>query len=156
MYLKNILIDNYGAINKLNLEFPFNEDGSPKPLILVGKNGSGKTLLTSSIVDSLIQIKRANYHSISEAKENSYYKAGKKDYITVGEKYSFIRIIYSKNEGERITYNDIASTVPNDTRVLLQHYNINLTAEFNDYGFSKTIDGDTKGVFEKMQYYIFQ
>ncbi len=78
MYLKNIQIDNYGAIPKLNIEFPFNDDGTPKPVVLVGKNGSGKTLLTSSIVDSLIQIKRSEFHSITEEKDNSYYKAGKK------------------------------------------------------------------------------
>ncbi|ESJ55076.1 hypothetical protein CFSAN001079_18824, partial [Salmonella enterica subsp. enterica serovar Ohio str. CFSAN001079] len=48
-----------------------------------------------------------------------------------------------------IYYNDIASTQPTKTRELLQHYNINLNQEFIDYGFSKTINGDTKGIFEK-------
>lgn len=149
MYIKNILINNYGALSSFNLEFPFNENGSPKPIVLVGKNGSGKTLLTSSIVDSLIEIKRANFRTINETKENSYYKAGKKDYITVGENYSFVRVEFSKGDGSSIYYNDIASTQPTKTRELLQHYNINLNQEFIDYGFSKTINGDTKGIFEK-------
>ncbi|UAD81140.1 hypothetical protein A4H74_019040 [Salmonella enterica subsp. enterica serovar Ohio] len=88
-------------------------------------------------------------------RENSYYKAGKKDYITVGENYSFVRVEFSKGDGSSIYYNDIASTQPTKTRELLQHYNINLNQEFIDYGFSKTINGDTKVFLKRTQYYIF-
>lgn len=149
MYLKTVQIDNYGAIKKLNIEFPFNEDGSPKPLILVGKNGSGKTLLTSSIVDSLIEIKRSEYNSLMEVKEGSYYKAGKKDYIHDGEIYSFIRVVFDLNNDNRILYNDLASHDPNQTMTLLQHYNLNLGNEFINNGFSKSIEGETKNIFSK-------
>lgn len=149
MYLKNIQIDNYGAILKLNIELPFNDDGTPKPVVLVGKNGSGKTLLTSSIVDSLIQIKRSEFHSITETKDNSYYKAGKKDYIRESQSFSFIRITYTLDNVNRIIYNDIASHTPNDTIKLLQHYNINFSHDFTDNGFTKSIEGETKGIFSK-------
>ncbi|ROR10144.1 putative ATP-binding protein involved in virulence [Erwinia sp. JUb26] len=149
MYIKSIQIDNYGAIEKLSLDLPFNEDGTPKPMILVGKNGSGKTLLTSSIVDSLIEIKRSNFQSIAEAKERSYYKAGKKDYIKQGENYSYIRVIYENvdDNKKRVVYNDVASYSAIETRDLLQHYNINLAHDFNDHGFSKTIEGESKNIF---------
>ncbi len=149
MYLKNIQIDNYGAIPKLNIELPFNDDGTPKPVVLVGKNGSGKTLLTSSIVDSLIQIKRSEFHSITEAKDNSYYKAGKKDYIREGQLFSFVRISYVLNNAKRLVYNDIASYTPSETQKLLQHYNINFQHDFTDNGFSKSIEGEAKGIFSK-------
>ncbi|MHC9002242.1 AAA family ATPase [Enterobacter adelaidei] len=149
MYLKNIQIHNYGAIQKINIEFPFNDDGTPKPVVLVGKNGSGKTLLTSSIVDSLIQIKRLEFHSIAEAKDSSYYKAGKKDYIREGQSFSFVRISYALNNDSRLIYNDIASHSPIDTRKTLEHYNINFRHDFNDNGFTKSIDGEAKGIFSK-------
>jgi hypothetical protein len=37
MYLKKLAIKNYGPINELNIELPFKEDKTPKPVIFVGK-----------------------------------------------------------------------------------------------------------------------
>ncbi len=56
MYLKNLYIKNLGPIDELNLEFPFFDDDSPKPIVFVGHNGSGKTVVLSSIVDALQEI----------------------------------------------------------------------------------------------------
>jgi signal recognition particle GTPase len=44
MYLANILLENSGPITSLDVSLPFNADGSPKPLVVVGTNGSGKTI----------------------------------------------------------------------------------------------------------------
>lgn len=55
MYLKEIEIQNYGAIENLKYSFPFDETGNPLPVILIGKNGSGKTLVLSNILHSLIE-----------------------------------------------------------------------------------------------------
>ena len=53
MYVKRVHIENYGAINSLDISFPF--DGStPKPVVIVGINGSGKSLVLSHIVNALI------------------------------------------------------------------------------------------------------
>lgn len=51
MYIKEIDVETLGPLEKANIKFSFNEDGSPKPLVLVGKNGSGKSTLISNIVD---------------------------------------------------------------------------------------------------------
>ena len=56
MYLKRIISENVGPIEKVDIKPSFNEDGSPKPLILVGENGSGKSTLLSNIVDSFYEI----------------------------------------------------------------------------------------------------
>jgi len=56
MYLKRIISENVGPIDKVDIKPSFNEDGSPKPLILVGENGSGKSTLLSNIVDSFYEI----------------------------------------------------------------------------------------------------
>lgn len=57
MYLKNLFIENAGAIEKISLveEDIFHEE-LPKPIILLGKNGTGKTTLMSCIVDALYEL----------------------------------------------------------------------------------------------------
>ena len=52
MYAKRIQIDNYGPIDQLDITFPFEGD-IPKPVVLVGENGSGKSILLSHIVNGL-------------------------------------------------------------------------------------------------------
>ena len=41
MYTKKIRIDHYGPIDYLDIEFPIKGD-APKPVVLVGENGSEK------------------------------------------------------------------------------------------------------------------
>lgn len=65
MYLTELLIINSGAIERLTLRPQFNLDGSPKPIILVGVNGAGKTGLLSIIADGLIEIAAQHYQNIT-------------------------------------------------------------------------------------------
>ena len=79
MYIKEIDVENLGPIEKANIKFNFNEDGSPKPLILVGKNGSGKSTLISNIVDSFYEFAAKAYSNIQINDKNKtsyscYYK----------------------------------------------------------------------------------
>ena len=45
MYISKILVENVGPIEKATIQFPFNDNGSPKPVVIVGENGTGKTTL---------------------------------------------------------------------------------------------------------------
>jgi hypothetical protein len=65
MYLTNALILNSGAIEKLTLEPQFNSDGTPKAIVLVGTNGSGKTNVLSIVADGLIEIAAKHYQNIT-------------------------------------------------------------------------------------------
>lgn len=55
MYLDNVIIKNNGIIKSLNIQLEFTQDGNPKPLILAGLNGSGKTNFLSIITDALLE-----------------------------------------------------------------------------------------------------
>ena len=44
MYVKRIVLENVGPIQKIDYEFPFEPEGNPKPVVLVGPNGSGKSI----------------------------------------------------------------------------------------------------------------
>lgn len=93
MYLDKINIENYGSIDKFAYTFRFDEKGNPIPLILVGKNGSGKTLVLANIVDALVEAKRKAYpERLLEVALNKYYKLGSKRYIKVGKQHSFVSI----------------------------------------------------------------
>jgi len=77
MYLRECLIENVGPIKSLDLSMPFNEDGSPKPMIFVGQNGSGKTILLAHIADALIEFAKTVYTDIVPGQrrfESPYFK----------------------------------------------------------------------------------
>ena len=63
MYLKQIYIENSGPLRQFGLNLDFTTDGLPKPLILVGPNGSGKTNLLSLITDALFEAAAAHYQN---------------------------------------------------------------------------------------------
>lgn len=94
MYLKNIIIENYGPYENIDIKFRFDIQGNPIPLILIGKNGSGKTILLSHIVNSLISAKQLAFED-SEVEQGKVYKYRSPSYIHSGKIYSFSKIEYS-------------------------------------------------------------
>jgi predicted ATP-binding protein involved in virulence len=57
MYLKSIHLENTGPITEFKLDLPF-ENELPKPVVLVGRNGSGKSTVLSFIVNALVTLKQ--------------------------------------------------------------------------------------------------
>ncbi|MGE8132927.1 AAA family ATPase [Novosphingobium subterraneum] len=64
MYLKYAYVENSGSLRNLQVNLPFNADGRPKPLILVGGNGGGKTNFLSLVADSLFEAAAAHYDDV--------------------------------------------------------------------------------------------
>jgi ABC-type cobalamin/Fe3+-siderophores transport system ATPase subunit len=60
MYFQKATIENTGPIGLLQLDFPFNNN-TPLPVIVVGENGTGKTILLSHLVNSLVIGKTYHY-----------------------------------------------------------------------------------------------
>ncbi len=59
MYLKHLMIYNSGPTQELDLQPQFTDGGLPKPLILVGLNGAGKTNVLSTIADAILELQVA-------------------------------------------------------------------------------------------------
>lgn len=102
MYINEIDVENLGPIEKANIKFNFNEDGSPKPLILVGKNGSGKSTLISNIVDSFYEFAAKAYSNIQINDKNKtsyscYYKILSPIEIQTGKSFLYSHIIFEEN-----------------------------------------------------------
>lgn len=104
--LKNIAIENSGPIENLNIEFPFTADGLPKPLILVGENGSGKTTALSFIADSLLQGAATKFNDVltPNGLGTFYYRLRSAD-VRIGATSSITHIRY-EHQGQDVHYVD--------------------------------------------------
>ena len=116
MYLKRIQLTNYGPIEDVDLQLPFDDNGHPKPVVLVGENGSGKTLLLSHIVNGLIQAKGEVYPESREVAQGKVYKLRSGMYIGGGHDHYFSMVEfdgdYSVSEIRTTHQKDHYSTPP--------------------------------------------
>jgi len=87
MYIKRIKLTNVGPIVNLDYHFPFTEDGKPKPVIIVGSNGTGKSIFISYIINALISAKQVIYDNSSEVEQGKVYKYQSSRYIHNGADY---------------------------------------------------------------------
>ena len=92
MYVKRVRITNYGPVEALDIEFPFDGDNKPKPVVLVGANGSGKSVLLSHIVNGLLSAQAAAYPESPEVELGKAYKVRSPRYVTLGKEYSFTQV----------------------------------------------------------------
>ena len=94
MYARRIQLTNYGPIDELDITFPFEGD-APKPVVLVGENGSGKSILLSHIVNGLVAAKGVAFPKASEVETGSVYKLRNNSYIKTGRRYYYGRVDFS-------------------------------------------------------------
>lgn len=97
MYVQRIQLENYGPIDKIDIAFPFNENGNPKPVVLVGENGSGKSVLLSHIVNGLVAAKNSVYPETPELETGKVFKMRAPSYIKLGGEYCFGKVNYEND-----------------------------------------------------------
>ena len=95
MYARRIQLTSYGPIDHVDIHFPFRDDGMPKPVVLVGENGSGKSILLSHIVDGLVMAKGVTYPKNPEVETGQVYKIRSNAYIKAGHEYCFARVDFA-------------------------------------------------------------
>lgn len=96
MYFKKAKFVNSGPIKDVQLEFQFHDDGRPKPLVIVGENGSGKTIILSHLANTLLCFKTAIYPS-TELDTDRTYRIRSPKYISSGTNFSFAQLELSNN-----------------------------------------------------------
>lgn len=97
MHFKKIEIENAGPIDHLLIDFPTTESSSPKPLVIVGENGTGKTILLSYLVNALIAAKQTAFDD-TEVEHGKVYKYRSPQYIRAGAHYSYGRVDFSNDQ----------------------------------------------------------
>lgn len=136
MYLRNLHIRNIGPIEKLDLEFELQETSYPKPIILVGKNGSGKTYTLSYIVDSFYELAKKHFNDvvkISNGVNSPYFRVISGNDISTqtnsGSASAYLRFMNDQSNDE-IHYCEKIGTI-SSTQELLNLY-ANKITKFKD------------------------
>lgn len=95
MYVKRIELSNYGPIAELDISLPF-ADEQPLPVLLVGENGAGKTVLLSHIVNGLLQAQALAHPETPEVETGKVYKVRSSLYIAPNKEYYFGRVDFEQ------------------------------------------------------------
>lgn len=105
MFIEKLYYQNVGPIGELDLTFRKNKNGTPVPLIIVGKNGSGKSILLSNIVDAFYELAGRAYDNATETGGNGhlYYKEISPQQIRVGQNHMLAHI-YFRQDNKNIEY----------------------------------------------------
>lgn len=93
MYFKSIRIKHVGPIEELFIEFSMSGD-HPKPIIIVGENGTGKSIILSHLVNSLI-VGQQEVFDNSDVTRGMVYKLRNPSYIMSGKYYSYSSVKFS-------------------------------------------------------------
>ena len=96
MYTKRVQIANYGPISHLDIELPFFDD-HPKPIVLVGPNGCGKSIFLSHVVNGLVSAKDLAFPDASEVEVGKVLKIRDPLYIREGSDWSFSKVHYEND-----------------------------------------------------------
>lgn len=94
MYLRSIHLENTGPIKMLDLTMPFAND-RPKPLVLVGRNGAGKSTVISFVVNALLGIKQQIFED-TEIEKGKVYRLRSALGINESAQFYFARLNFDK------------------------------------------------------------
>lgn len=117
MYLKECLIENVGPIGHFDVSLPFTPDGTPKPIVLVGQNGSGKTILLSHVVDALVELAKIAFTDIVPGQRRygaPFFKLLGGLNNTIGKEYGIALLDFAAS-GKTFSYIDKSGNVHPDT-----------------------------------------
>jgi predicted ATPase len=147
MYLKNITIKNIGPIEKFTVDLPFKEDGNPKPIVFVGENGAGKTILQSQIIDGFYEIGNALFDNIGihAGLKRSFYKNSGHTNLQTGKNNGFSLLRFIDNQGQDLEYFDKIGEVKHEDFIsYVQNFALSPNTSINNQKEITHIDGVRK------------
>lgn len=98
MYIEKLAYKNVGPLQDVRIDFPFNNNGTPKPVILIGENGTGKSTILSNIVDSFYEMAQKHFMNATTPRENgghNFFKTILPNEIHSGKSYMYSVLLYN-------------------------------------------------------------
>ena len=159
MYLKNLAIENSGPIRSLRLAPAFHDNGNPKPIVLVGPNGCGKTNLLSLIADALFEAAATHYHNVlpTQGAARSWFRIVGGATTTVGSPGGF-SVLKFTHAGQDLSYVEKAGHYPASDASLVLPADMQAAADWSETGNIKRFnlsDDASKEIFAEGAYAYF-
>ena len=110
MYLHEIFLRNTGPISECHVKPLFNENGDPQPIVIVGPNGSGKTIFLSYIVDALFEFAKRAFHDVvapDGSRGAQYFRDIHPRTIRSGERFSLSLLHFKVNKYLNVNETDL-------------------------------------------------
>ena len=160
MYLRRLYVENNGPLRKLCLEFPFALEGAPRPAVLVGGNGSGKTNLLSIIADALFEAAAVHYTDVvpsASLGSRPWFRVSGASTITIGAQGSCAMLGFQQQETSYI-YKEKGGILPAKDVLERLPEALRPHASWADEGSVKEFaipDNESRKTFEQGAYLYF-
>lgn len=118
MHLTDIFVRNVGPIEALDFDLPFRTNNSPKPVVLVGKNGSGKSTALAQIADGLWELSAQVFDDITNLTPGGgrpYLLPIGGNYYRSGSDHSLALMTFRDEAGRDIHYRAKSGTLDRST-----------------------------------------
>ena len=105
MYLHEIFLQNTGPISECHVKLRFDETGNPQPIVIVGPNGSGKTIFLSYIVDALTEFAKQAFTDIvpKDGLSSPYFRIVGSTTVRSGQPFS-LSLLHFKANNDNLHY----------------------------------------------------
>ena len=105
MYLHEIFLQNTGPISECHVKPSFDDAGDPLPIVIVGPNGSGKTIFLSYIVDALTEFAKKAFTDIvsSDGLKTPFFRTIQPTAIRSGQSFS-LSLLRCKANNDNLYY----------------------------------------------------
>lgn len=140
MYLERMYYKNVGPIDEIDYTFRKDENGNPIPVVIVGKNGSGKSILLSNIIDAFYEIADQKFRNaiINDGVNHYYYKVLSDSQIKIKEHFLVSHLIFTQ-DSKRLEYlYKIGKLTFNEYKKLRNNDEINSRLDWHDKESEKT------------------
>lgn len=159
MYLKKSLILQSGPSEDIEVAFEFDADNRPKPLIIVGKNGTGKSNFLSFVTDALIEFASKKFADVAPANPSGvghqWHRIIGGATIRAGSQYELAVLEFANGDETRVYVSKGGHLPQADVAGRIAHYP---NVDWPENGTHKHVTGNsetTESIFREGCYVSF-
>lgn len=86
-------IENLGPMESIDIKMPFDKDGKPTPLLIVGENGAGKSIFVATLMNAILSTEAGLFED-SFVSPGKVFKLRSTSYIARGKSFSHSSVTF--------------------------------------------------------------